>query len=825
MRNKRSPNSCVTRIALCAAFVVVMILFANEANAQTELLFEQDNTKDTKLIVDAIWKFTQADSIAWLPAEVPGCVHKDLIRNGRIKDPFLSTNERDCQWVENKDWMYQTESFDVPDDLIKSDAVSLLFNGLDTYASVYLNDQLILTSDNAFRTYEVDVRKLLKRKNNVLRLLFQSPIRVAPAKIKQLPYPLPGAAERAVTRKPQFHYGWDWGPRLVTSGITGTIELHAWNHARLKDIYVRQNSVSEEKADLTALFEVESVTEDPCSLFFQISPQGDFWSTAITLKKGVNKVELPITIPWPKRWWCNDMGNQNLYTFDCYLSKGRKLLDQKQIRTGIRSLELQTEKDSIGENFQFVLNGFPVFVKGANYIPIAYFPASAKEEDYRMLLFKCKEAHFNMLRVWGGGVYEKDLFYRLCDEYGIMVWQDFMFACSMYPADSNLIKTVIPEAEEQTIRLRNHPCIALWCGNNENAEGWEKWGWQQGLTGDQKFRTWRAYKDLFDLTLKPIVKRNTNTPYWESSPLYGRSDKRSLTEGDSHYWGVWHDAEPFEVLKEKIPRFMSEFGFQSFPSNEVLKQMISGSGLNLNDQGILQHQKHPRGFQLMDEYMKRWYPGVSTDSMETYRMLSQVVQAEGICMGIEAHRRNRQVCGGTMYWQLNDVWPSFSWSSIDYKGNDKLLFSMLRKIYEPQLISPVIENDRLKIYWISDNYIKEDTLLMRYAVYNGDGVTIFERDLLRAPLLQGSTIIFDEKLKDAIGSSNPFDKFIRIEIYQPGNKLPRYERSAKLMMESASWLTTGPTISRHYDDKVNRKRISLRDNNIINMKSGKVLNK
>lgn len=408
---------------------------------------------------------------------------------------------------------------------------------------------------------------------------------------------------------------------------------------------------------------------------------------------------------------------------------------------------------------------------------------------------------------------------------GIMVWQDFMFACAMYPADSTFITNVIDEAEEQTIRLRNHPCIALWCGNNENLEAWENWGWKQGLDDSQKAKIWRAYKDLFDLTLAPIVKRNTNIDYWETSPLWGRLDKRSLTDGDAHYWGVWHDAEPFEVLKKKIPRFMSEFGMQSLPSMAVMEEMKTGPTLKWKDPGLAQHQKHPRGFALMDEYTQRWFKGASTDSIELYMRATQAMQAEGMCMAIEAQRRAMPRCMGTLYWQLNDVWPSFSWSSIDYKGNDKLFFSMLRKVYEPQLISSTVENDELRIYWIQDNFQADQQLSMRFAINDEEGITIAQQEIAEVTLKDGVSLLYSKPLKELIGRAGEENKFIRVELYVPSTGLNKFERSQKLVPQSPSWIMQGTTVARHYDDKANKKRVTLRDSMIINGKTKKQLNK
>lgn len=734
----------------------------------------------------AVWQFRQQDISPdnWLPASVPGCVHTDLIQNKVIKDPFLGTNEKECEWVANKNWIYKTDPFPVSDGILKQDVIRMRFNGLDTYARVILNGEVVLQAENAHRSWEIDVKGKLKKTDNVLEIIFDSPLVVGEKRLKELNYPLPGEGIRAVTRKPQFHYGWDWGPKLITSGISKPIELIAYEFARFTDIHIEQKEVTSEKAVIKTTFQIHSAKTEKAKVVFEMIRTGDIWTSDVDLKKGMNLVELPFEIEFPYLWWCNDQGNANLYEFNAWLLQNEEVKDTRKVRTGLRTIELVTEKDSIGESFYFKLNGKPVFMKGANYIPISYFPAQATEADYRKLLQNCKESHFNMLRVWGGGVYEDDKFYDLCDEMGIMVWQDFMFACSMYPADSLFVVNVMAEADEQTIRLRNHPSMALWCGNNENAEGWARWGWQTGLSVKTQNQLWRAYKDVFDLTLTKYVKKNTNLDYWESSPRYGRGDAKSLVEGDSHYWGVWHDEEPFEVMNTKVPRFMSEFGMQSFPSRESLSEMTDGRPVNYNDPGFAQHQKHNRGFKLMDKYMENWYPKVSHDSIAQYAFMTQVVQAEGIGLGIEAHRRNMDRCMGTLYWQLNDVWPSFSWAGIDYKGNNKLLHDYLKILYAPQLISITTDNSELHIWWISDNARKEEDAKLSFVIRDAEQNIVYTSATMDIHLLPGSHEIYTEKLVKLLPKMDLKDKIISVRV--EGSQL--FTRDIKLTYASPSLL-------------------------------------
>jgi beta-mannosidase len=710
------------------------------------------------------WNCGESGQAVNIPAEVPGCIHTDLMRAGKIQDPFIGTNEKDCQWVGEKNWVYESEPFAV-DDLIRDREVQRMkFNGLDTYATVYLNGEKILDADNAHRSWEVDVKKLLKSNQNVLRIEFQSPIPVGNARLQTLYYPLPGEAIRAISRKPQYHYGWDWGPKLLTCGITKSIEIIAYDQIQIQNAYMRAMEESDKHSNIQLELTIHSTNDRNAHVRIDVDKTNEKFETDIELKKGYNIIKIPLSLTYPYKWWCNGQGQANLYTFDIEITNGDQLLERTVIHHGFRSIRLKTERDSIGESFHFELNGVPVFIKGANYIPIKYFPGQAKPTDYEQLIAQCKKANINMLRVWGGGNYEDDYFYDLCDQNGIMVWQDFMFACSMYPADSLFVTNVIAEANEQTIRLRNHPCMALWCGNNENAEGWERWGWQQGLNEKHKAKLWRAYKDIFDLTLGKAVRDNTNLDYWESSPRFGRGDARSFTEGDSHYWGVWHDEEPFEVMNTKVPRFMSEFGMQSFPSERALNAMMTKPNGGFDDPGLVQHQKHNRGFKLMDKYMANWYTPVSHGDLPRYRLLTQAVQAEGIGLGIESHRRNSPYCMGTMYWQLNDVWPSFSWSSMDYLGESKLLLDMLSVLYAPQLISCLVEKQNCEIHWISDNEMAASSATLQFTVKKFTGETVYTSESIAVQLEPGSHMIHSFNLSDAAILNNGKDQWIEIEI-------------------------------------------------------------
>lgn len=764
----------------CILWLLVLSLLFTETHAQ---LPPGDSREFLRLPLEADWEFSSADSGIWRRASVPGCNFTDLQMNGVIADPLIGTNEEKCQWVGERDWVYRTSEFDLPKELQGRNQLFLRFNGLDTYATVILNDEVILVANNAFRSWEVDVKKIIKKRNNRIIIRFANPLKAGEKHLKSLPYPLPGDGVRAVSRKPQFHYGWDFGPKLLLSGITDEIEWLAWDIARFSNVYIRQDKVTEKEAILTAVFEIRVDKNDPCSLFFHIPQLADTYHTKLTLKKGMNLVELPLRIPFPKLWWCNGQGDPFLYTMHAWMTSGERLLDKHVLKKGIRQLDLVTRKDSIGETFQFELNGLPVYAKGANMVPLSYFPAQKTQEDYRELLTMCRNANFNMLRVWGGGVYENDEFYKLCDEMGIMVWQDFMFAGSMYPADSLFVVNIIEEANEQTRRLRNHACMALWCGNNETSEGWERWGWQYGLSDKDRTRIKRAYDDVFLRTLAPIVKKNTGSRYWESSPRYGRGDPRSMKEGDCHYWGVWHDELPLETYSSTIPRFMSEFGIQSYPSMRVMKMICGGDAPDPNHPGLRTHQKHVRGFKLMKDYVRSWYPPVDEKDLRSYAQLTQAMQAEAICLGVEAQRRSAPRCMGSLYWQLNDVWPAFSWSSIDYAGVPKLLFTMVGESFAPKLISYEVKNNNLKVYFINDlSRPDSETLDMYLAVRTWDGKEVYSYSSADNKLSNGISLLHEKDFGD-LAITDLRDHVIIVELRDLSSQI-QYRRYGKLLPQS-----------------------------------------
>jgi beta-mannosidase len=632
------------------------------------------------------WTFYQSGKNEKMKATVPGTVHTDLLANQPIPDPFLESNENEVQWIENEDWTYEVQ-FSLTAIERKKKHIDLIFEGLDTYAIVSLNGQTILEADNMYRTWKIDVKPFVKA-HNQLKIQFKSAVSKVNALAQKLPYQLPDD-NRVFARKAPYQFGWDWGPRLVTCGIWKPVKLQLWDAVRIDHVFHEQRSVSPKKAEL--IVHVAVTNSQLTTVELVVNAQ----SQILNLKKGNTQIEVPITIENPKFWWCNGLGQPNLYTFPIQLKQDGNIIEQRKLTLGIRTIELVQESDAKGKSFYFKLNGKPVFMKGSNVIPPDSFVPRVTKAQWINLVENARLSNQNMLRVWGGGIYADDAFYQACDEKGIMVWQDFMFACALYPGDSSFLNSVENEVEDQVKRLQKHPSIALWCGNNESDEGWHNWGWQKkyNYSALDSAQIWNDYQRLFHQLipnkLRQLLPENEYR-YWPSSPSIGWGRKESLTQGDSHYWGIWWGMEPFEKYNEKVGRFMSEYGFQGMPSLPTLEYLSNGESLSMQSKSIRHHQKHPTGYAIINEYMQRdfWVP---TD-FEKYHYVSQLLQARGIKIAIEAHRLAKPYCMGTLYWQLNDCWPVTSWSSLDYLGHWKASHYQIKESFAPVFLA-VTQNE------------------------------------------------------------------------------------------------------------------------------------
>lgn len=697
--------------------------------ACTTIAYGQVVDTSETLMLDKGWTFCQAGTDKWMTANVPGTVHQDLICHKQLPDPFYGTNETKIQWVEKEDWEYRT-TFHVTSEQLLRGAAQLTFEGLDTYADVYLNGALILKADNMFVGYSLPVKEVLRLGENKLNVFFHSPIKQTLPQWNSNGFDYPADNDHSdkrlsiFSRKAPYSYGWDWGIRMVTSGIWRPVSLRFYDIATIDDFHVKQLTLNDQQARLSGELEVNSLANEEAEVVLSYSlPNAHPVSVRqnITLKPGINRVVVPVEVKNPVRWMPNGWGEPTLYTISAQIICHNKVIAAQQQRIGLRTIRLVNEKDKDGESYYFEVNGIPMFAKGANYIPSDAMLPSVTEERYRTLFRDVKAAHMNVVRVWGGGVYEDNLFYDLADENGILIWQDFMFGCTIYPADPTFLKRVEQEADYNIKRLRNHACLAMWCGNNEILEGLKYWGWQSKYTPETYEQFYRNYDKLFRQLLPDRVKvLDEGRFYVHGSPYFanwGRPDSWKI--GDSHNWGIWYGKKPFESSDTELGRFISEFGFQSFPEMKTIATFAAPEDYEIESEVMNSHQKSSIGNSLIRTYMERDF--IVPEKFEDFVYVGLVLQGQGMRYCFEAHRRHRPYCMGTLYWQLNDSWPVVSWSGIDYFGNWKALHYQAARAFAPLIINPIQEDGNLNVYLLSDKLenLSGLTLDMQLIGFNG----------------------------------------------------------------------------------------------------------
>lgn len=688
------------------------------------LLFSCTEKRTNPLIqnLDNSWVVTTDTLDIKMNVDIPSVIQADLYENDYIPHPYLSNVEPQLLWIPQREWTY-TLNFKAEDYILNEDVVELVFEGLDTYADVWFNGKHVLYSDNMFRTYSCDVKDLIKEENNI-KIKFHPFDKVRDSLIET--YPLRFPEKYAVMRKAAYQNGWDWAPRYMNMGIWQPVYLKAWTRSTICSASVITNEIQDDKAEL--FFEACINADVDHSITLQLFQEDvKILDERIELTTGTNYYSFPFEITNPKLWYPNELGEQNFYSFNVKMvdHDKEKIIEERNITMGIRTIEMVEEPDSIGTAFYFKVNGTPLYMKGANYIPEEMITSWMSRDKTKKLLEECVgDAHMNMLRIWGGGIYPPDYFFEICDSLGILVWQDFMFAGSTYPYTDEYINNVREEAKKHVIRLKNHPSLALWCGNNEVSEGYYNWGWQKSMNwSDEDYKEMKeGYDKLFEEMLDEVVKTyDKSRPYWPSSPKNGWGRAASLTEGDVHYWGVWWGELPYEMYLEKVGRFNSEFGYQSYPSMMTLNMI--DDNLDFNNEVIQAHQKHNRGEKLIMDHVVKYF-GEPKD-FEDYVYLSQLSQAYGMDVAISAQRRSRPRSMGSLYWQLNDAWPSISWSSIDYYGNKKALHYKLNELYSPILLGLDDKGDDTFNVWISNDLQRDIACRVRVIVEDMEGNQMF----------------------------------------------------------------------------------------------------
>ncbi|KAA6303578.1 MAG: Exo-beta-D-glucosaminidase [Candidatus Ordinivivax streblomastigis] len=747
--------------------------------------FVQTGNSEIVKELNSGWKFRQARLTHWYPATVPGVVHTDLLANKIIEDPFFRLNERGLQWIDKEDWMYETH-FDAEEAITNKSNIQLHFLGLDTYADVYLNGESLLNANNMFREWTVNIKGKLKAKDNQLEVYFHSPIKTDIPKFDALPYQYrvgPDQSENGgifdkrvsiFARKAGYHYGWDWGPRFVTSGIWRPVVLEAWNDLRIENVYIQQKEVTAKKADIATQITVRSDNDQTGVTFTVKDPATGkvYGSVTSDVKKGINTIPVNFVLKNPQLWWCNGLGDPHLYNFETEVALNAQVADTQTTTTGIRSLKTIYQPDKDGIALYVELNGVKVFAKGANYIPQDNFLPRTTDAQYEQTILDAKNVNMNMLRVWGGGTYEKDLFYELCDQHGIMVWQDFMFACSLYPSEGAFLENIKQEAIENITRLRNHPSIALWCGNNEVYYFWTLWNYdeyyRQQNTEYEKI-IWKQYCDLFDGVLPEAVKDySPGTYYHPSSPFNANKDEDH--NADRHYWGVWHGQEPTANYNSVKSRFFSEYGFQSFPEFESVKIYAPDPSDWAIESEVMQAHQRAGSYAnaRIKEYLQKEYK--APEDFEDFLYRSQVLQGDAIKTAIEAHRRAMPYCMGTLFWQHNDCWPVASWSSRDYYGRWKAQHYYSREAYRNILVSPIAEDNDFQVYIVSDR-LKETQGILNIQVLRWDGTEVNRiTKALKVPA-NTSTSLYTSTIDALIKNMPANEGFVSVSFTDKGGEI------------------------------------------------------
>ncbi|MBQ8771073.1 MAG: glycoside hydrolase family 2 protein [Bacteroides sp.] len=720
------------------------------------LLSATENKEPERICLNKGWEFSQVGKGEWLPATVPGTVHQDLIDNGKLINPFFGMNEEKVQWVEKEDWQYKT-TFTLTKEQLARQAATLNFEGLDTYADVYLNGSLLKRTDNMFVGYELPVKDVLREGENRLQVYFHSPIKVGLPQWETDGFEYPADNDHSKTRvsiysrKAPYSYGWDWGIRLATSGIWRPVTLELYDAARIEDYFVHQEAVSKDWAKVNNFLEVKSVASapQPAEIVLTYSYKDGSKVTeqkSITLQPGCNKVSMPVEIANPNLWMPNGWGEAALYDFEIAVKVDGKVVSSEKKRVGLRTIKVVMEDDKDGKSFYFVVNGQPMFAKGSNLIPDDALLPNITTERYYQLVKDAKDANHNMIRVWGGGIYEDDRLYDAADEMGILIWQDFIFACTTYPSDPTFLRRVSEEAEYNIKRLRSHACLAMWCGNNEIYEGMRYWGWDKKYSNPAIWEEMKeGYNKLFHQLLPSIVKElDADRFYMHGSPYeanWGRPHSWKIA--DSHNWGTWYGQKPFESLDTELPRFMSEYGFQAFPEMKTIATFAEPKDYALESDVMNAHQKATIGNALIKKTMALYYDVPEDFEELVYKGL--VLQGFGIRHGIEAHRRNRPYCMGSLYWQLNDSWPVVSWSSIDYYGNWKAMHYQSQRAFAPVLLNAFKEGDDLCIYALSDDLqaYQNATLQLKLMDFNGK---VLSKKIVKGEVPANASAVFHKEV-------------------------------------------------------------------------------
>ena len=661
---------------------------------------------------EVTWKLYHPIKKVWLDASKQNSVQEILIQSGELPDPFYGENESKFSWIESYIWEFKTE-VNITNKDINSEFVELLLPYVDTYSKIYVNDSLVLLTENAFKPYFIQIKPFIHLGKNEIRAVFTPPTlyHKQTYEKREVTYPAPNDIGEIpiapLTRKPQYQFGWDWAFRMNTIGFMKPVSIRCYNRNKIKWRKIETKSIQENKANLT--LSIQFFQSKSTSIHLKSKLFGDFPALLVTN----GSVEIDVFLNNPKLWWPRGQGEPNLYC-DSWIIQDLdgNFIDSTNVEFGVRTSELIQDKDANGTSYYFKINGRPIFCKGANYIPTDVFPTQITTDKVEKLIREMVESNFNIVRVWGGGIYPDDSFYKACNKYGIMVWQDLMFACAMYPGDSIFLENVKEELEFQVPRIAANPCVIQFNGNNEVDVAWKHWGFQVRylISKSQQAIIIENYEDLFKRLAPSIIEKYTNIPYIHTSPLGHWTEKEDFPHGTQHYWGVWHGKDPIEDFGKKSGRFNAEYGFQSFPEYSTLLKFSTKSDWDLNSTVMKSHQKSYVGNGMIKKHSDLLF-GKPKDFSE-FVYFSQLTQAKAVSVAISAHRLNAPICMGTIFWQLNDCWPAPTWSSIDYYGNWKALQYRVKEDYEDiTVLEKTEEIGREEYYFVSDSPVEFETTL------------------------------------------------------------------------------------------------------------------
>ncbi len=736
----------------------LLFLFISQSSF-AQFFFKDDTIKNIEL---DYWSLTNKkniniDSISIFQYDI----YKLLNNKGVIPYPYKNSNEESLKWIDSCSWEFNSK-FTLNEEDLKYSNIDIILDGVNTFSKLYINDVFIDSTYNEFYQYKFNIKPFLKLGNNDIKLIIVPSI--SRLNYKSELYNTLGSEKRVINRNNQYRYGWDWYPKMLSAGFKD-IKIELYNIPRVEFVNIQTLSIENDTAKMVLNIGISNLTNDEYEL--KLVERAETSGCIILTKE--SRIEQPYSfnfsksdinpelgyftfkfnVPKPYLWYTKGMGKQNIYENCIELYKKEKgisiLLNYQAIDFGIRKIELVQNKDSIGQSFYFNLNDKPFFAKGSNII--------INDNITNNIVDYAEQANFNMLRIWGGSQYADEDFYNDCDKKGILVWQDFPFACALYPGDSTFLDNVRKEAEQNVNRIAGHPSLALWCGNNEIWEGWNNWGWKQEVK--DTIKAVENYNKLFKELLPDIVNKYCPTiNYIHTSPLYGWGRKESLTHGDCHYWGVWWADSTFETYTHKVPRFMSEFGFQGAPDIKTVKAYMSLPYSKENPEFAI-HQKHPRGFELIDNRIKEYFDSYTAD--EDYIYKSQVVQQDAYRIAIEAQRRAKPYCMGSLFWQLNDAYPAISWSAIDYSGFKKPVYYTIQKAFEPIILS-------------IDNFSNKDSVFVYYC---NDIDTNYNMDLKATFFDNKGNIHYRKELKQILVQNNKSEKVISICLKDVGGFNPK----------------------------------------------------